>query len=131
MGFPKGVSDDNQQSLFDWSVSFLTDTGSESPLSPVSTLTWTMPTTAKGFRAAIVLGIPTGPSGTVGRVLYRTRNYSDDYVYQGDNRLFEVGRVYNNVDDIFFDATLTSELVVPAPTVPTVGLPAPRARFSA
>ena len=131
MGFPKGESNDNQQSLFDWSVSFLTDTGSESPLSPVSTLTWTMPTTAKGFRAAIVLGIPTGPPGTVGRVLYRTRNYSDDYVYQGDNRLFEVGRVYNNVDDVFFDATLTSELVVPAPTVPTVGLPAPRARFSA
>ena len=131
MGFPRGESNEDMQSLFDWSVAFLTDTGSESPLAPVSTLSWTMPVDARGFRAAIVLQVPTGPPGTVGRVLYRTRNYSDDYVYQGDNRLFEVGRIYNNCDDMYIDAALGSDLAVPAPTVPTVGLPAPRARFSA
>ena len=131
LGFPKGEADNDRQAVFDWSVSFITDTGSESPLSAPSSLSWTMPPDAKGFRAAIALSIPTGPEGTVGRVLYRTRNYSDDYVYQANNELFEVGRIYNNVDELYFDAALTSELAVPAPTVPTVGLPAPRARFSA
>ncbi len=131
MGFASQPSSNEGQALFDWSVSFITDTGSESPLSAPATLSWLMPDDAKGFRAAIALQIPTGPPGTVGRVIYRTRNYSDDYVYQGDNRLFESGRLYNNVDDLFFDAVRTNELVVPAPTVPTVGLPAPRARFSA
>lgn len=131
LGFPRGEADSDQQSLFDWSVSFITDTGSESPLSTPATLSWTMPTTAKGFRAAIALRVPTGPDGTVGRVLYRTPNYSDDYVRQGDDRLYEVGRIRNNVDDIYFDAVTTANLLVPAPTVPTVGLPAPRARFSA
>tara|TARA_R110002020_G_scaffold219942_3_gene427805 strand:+ start:425 stop:2590 length:2166 start_codon:yes stop_codon:yes gene_type:complete len=131
LGFPRGVANSDEQSVFDWSISYLTDTGSESPLSAPATLSWTMPETARGFRAAIALRVPTGPDGTVGRVLYRSRNYSDDYVYQADNRLFEVGRIYNNADDLYFDAVRTSSLIVPAPTVPTVGLPAPRARFSA
>jgi len=74
LGFPSKTTDNAGASLFDWSVSFITDTGSESPLSVRATLGWSLSDDAKGFRNAIALQIPTGPPGTVGRVIYRTRN---------------------------------------------------------
>jgi hypothetical protein len=77
------------------------------------------------------LQIPVGPEGTVARKLYRTKNYSDDYVYQGDTTLYFVDVIRNNREELFFDAVRTSNLSLPKPDLATGPLPAPRARFSA
>ena len=93
-------------SLFEWAVSFITSTGSEGPLSPVTRLTWDMPGSSAGFRAAVVLNIPIGPDGTVARKIYRTKNFSPDTISgtPGDKTLYYLDTVRENVSDIYVDA---------------------------
>lgn len=119
-----------KEALFGWSCSFITDTGSEGPLSPLSTTTWELPGNAAGFRHAIALDIPTGPAGTVARRIYRTTNFSDDYTAPGDTTLYFIDDVRNNVEEVFIDCVRTAALGAAASTVPTGPLPAPAARFS-
>ncbi len=116
---------------FGWSVSFVSDTGSEGPTSTLNSTRWELLDGAEGFRHACALDIPVGPKGTVARKLYRTSNYSEDFVNQGDTTLYFIDTIRNNVETLFFDATLTASLGQPAPIIPTGPLPAPRARFSA
>lgn len=62
----------------DWSygykVSFVSDTGSESPLSDEATLTITVEENAERGRFIAFLRLPVGPPGTVARRIYRTHN---------------------------------------------------------
>lgn len=120
-----------KEALFGWAVSFITNTGSEGPLSPLATSTWQLPPNAEGFRHAVALDIPIGPEGTVARKVYRTTNFSDDYSSPGDTTLYFIDLVRNNVEDVFFDAVRTANLGSAAPVIPTGPLPAPKARFSA
>lgn len=133
LGFANNSSATEYQNeaLFGWSVSFITNTGSEGPLSPLATSTWILPPNAAGFRHAVALDIPIGPEGTVARKIYRTTNFSDDYTSPGDTTLYFIDLVRNNVEDVFFDAVRTSNLGSEAPAIPTGPLPAPKARFSA
>jgi len=132
-------TDRDKSSIFGWSVAFISDTGSEGPSSVLSSATWSISGEtsanaadgAQGFRHACLLDIPVGPDGTVARKLYRTTNYSDDYVSQGDTTLYFLDLVRNNVEDQFFDAIATAALGQPAPDIATGPLPAPAARFSA
>lgn len=132
-------TDRDKTSIFAWSVAFISDTGSEGPSSPLASATWSIPGESTqnaadggaGWRHVCLLDIPTGPDGTVARKLYRTTNYSDDYVSQGDTTLYFLDVVRNNVETQFFDAIATASLGQPAPDIPTGPLPAPRARFSA
>ena len=133
LGFANNVGgqDGDKSSIFGYAVSFITDTGSEGPSSALSSVRWALQADAEGMRHAVALDIPTGPTGTVARKLYRTTNYSDDYTAAGDTTLYLIDIIRNNVEDLFFDATLTASLGQPAPDIPTGPLPAPRARFSA
>ncbi|MCH9716303.1 MAG: hypothetical protein K0U52_04370 [Gammaproteobacteria bacterium] len=133
LGFPGNVSggDGDKQAIFGWAVSFVSDTGSEGPTSVLGTNSWALEAGANGFRHACPVTIPTGPKGTVARKIYRTTNYSDDYVAPGDTTLYFIDVVRNNAEDLYFDAVRTSNLGQPAPEIPTGPLPAPRARFSA
>ena len=135
----KNGSDRDKSSIFGWSVSFITDTGSEGPTSSLSSATWSIlgetssggADGSEGWRHACLLDIPVGPDGTVARKLYRTTNYSDDYVFQGDTTLYFLDIVRNNIDTQHFDAIATAALGQPAPDIATGPLPAPAARFSA
>ena len=133
LGFPDNVSgaDGDKVALFGWSVAYISDTGSEGPASTLASTTWALFAGSEGWRHAVALDIPVGPTGTVARKLYRTTNYSDDYVSPGDTTLYFIDIIRNNTENIFFDAVQTTNLGQPAPLIPTGPLPAPRARFSA
>ena len=95
LGYPKSTSENSYR----WKVSFISDSGSESPMSAASdALSWTTsdsavdPTNATGWyiaptnipgefddrRQAVFLeGLPVGPVGTVARRIYRTRNLGE------------------------------------------------------
>jgi len=134
LGFATNTATHNQagdkQALFGYVVSFVTSTGSEGPASEMATISWGLPADAEGHRHAVGLRLPIGPEGTVARKLYRTKNYSNDYVYQGDTTLYSVDVIRNNAEELFFDAVRTGDLNQPRPELATGPLPAPRARFS-
>jgi len=126
-----GNQDGDRVALFAYAVSFISNTGSEGPASELASVTWGLPSDAEGHRHAVGLRLPIGPEGTVARKLYRTQNYSDDYVYQGDTTLYQLEVVRNNAEDLYFDAARPRSLNLPKPDLNTGPLPAPRARFSA
>jgi hypothetical protein len=133
LGFSNNAAgqDGDKESKYGYAMSFVTDSGSEGPVSTLSSVAWGLDAGAEGFKHATAVTIPTGPRGTVARKLYRTTNYSDDYDFPGDTRLYLVELIRNNVDTIYFDAAPTALLGQPAPDIATGPLPAPRARFSA
>ncbi|RMG57358.1 MAG: hypothetical protein D6722_25125 [Bacteroidetes bacterium] len=80
LGFAKGGS----VNRYRWKVAFISETGSVSPISAATAnLKWTTePSSTGGFyeqrRQCVYLeNMPTGPDGTVGRILYRTKNLGD------------------------------------------------------
>jgi len=116
-----------------WKVSFVSETGSESPLSASSELaSWTTPTGAslQKRQGVFLEGVPIGPAGTVARRLYRTKNLGSG-VDTASNYFF-VAEIKNNVEETYVDYTPDSFLVVPAPSASqSVMFPAPGARFAA
>jgi len=127
LGFSGG---DTKENLFAWTVSFITDTGSEGPQSLPATSSWEM-NAAKGFRYAVALDMPLGPPGVVARKIYRTQNYSEDSATPGDNTLYFAGLLLNNEEELYFDAVRTPTLGTAAPTFEVGPTPATNARFSA
>lgn len=74
-----GTATDDTTSTFSWRISFITDTGSESPLSSPQTTSWSIDdsggaNTTIGKYGVLLSDIPTGPKGTVARRIYRTKN---------------------------------------------------------
>jgi len=132
LGFTRNsASTKGNKSLYGYKVSFISDTGSESPLSPVGTVTWELNPNTSGFQYCVGLRIPRGPDGTVGRRIYRTGNYSTDV----DNPLPDfayVDDVKNNVEELFFDPYASSTRGIAEPVAGASSpFPAPRARFAA
>jgi len=133
LGFSNNVggNDGDREGLFGYSVSFISDTGSEGPSSSLASVAWALEAGAQGFRHAVCVDIPVGPKGTVARKIYRTQNYSDDWDFPGDTTLYFIELIRNNVETLYFDAVASANLGQPAPEIPTGPLPAPAARFSA
>lgn len=133
LGFADNAAgtDGAKEAIFAWSVSFISDTGSEGPTSPLASVRWALEAGAEGFKHAAYVDLPTGPKGTVARKLYRTANYSDDFDFPGDTTLYFIDIIRNNVETVYFDAVSSANLGQPAPAIATGPLPAPRARFSA
>lgn len=70
-----GLGDPDGRSAYQWYLSFITDTGSESPLSSPFFADWKPATTAaEGKYGVILADVPRGPKGTVARRIYRTKN---------------------------------------------------------
>lgn len=63
-------------SVYSYRMSFIMDSGSESPLSAPAFVTWTIPADAAAERrfGIFVNDIPIGPKGCVARRIYRTKN---------------------------------------------------------
>ena len=102
-----GNGDDN---AFRYRVSFITRTGSESPMSDSSEVTWT--NAAAGYTQGVFINdLPIGPPGTVKRRIYRTKNIVD-YKGSGDVLYYHVTEVEENVSkthlDIIPDTMLTT-----------------------
>jgi hypothetical protein len=75
-----GNTDNGDWSHYRYKVSFVSDTGSESPLSDGQATTWKVENTDQdNFKAGIVLDdIPTGDSNVVARRIYRTKNLENN-----------------------------------------------------
>lgn len=130
MGFSLG-SGTNIGATINIAVSYVTDTGSEGPLSDIGSVSWELPSGAAGFWYAFASSIPTGPAGTAARKIYRTKNLHEDSPDAGDDQLYFTTLIRNNSDLLHIEAVRPVNLISPASVVPTGIMPAPRARFSA
>lgn len=110
-----GDKDDDQVSHYRYKVTFITDTGSESPLSGAAQVSWRQ--TSQGNTYPVYFQyLPQGPVGTVARRIYRTKclkGMRSDNV--GEN-YYLVAQVNENVSRNYMDVTPDDLLVVPAPT---------------
>jgi hypothetical protein len=118
-GLGGDVADDENR--YRWRYSWLFEDGSESPLSPVSEdVAWTTAGSGASWNAmrmvAYLDGIEPGPVGTVGRIVYRTRNLIDWNNQDGADELFyRVGLIPNNSERSFYDHLADSQLGSLAP----------------
>lgn len=129
IGFAKDIGGDPVTSRYSHQISFVSDTGSEGPLSATSTKAWE----TKGnnrYRYAMVLQIPTGPPGTLARRLYRSRNYSDDTNIENQSERYHVLDIPNNGEEYVVDGYQQAGLGALAPT-DLIDFPSARARFAA
>lgn len=129
-----GLGDPTQGSInfYSYRVTYVTDTGSESPLSDPANVSWqlytdaTFPADTEAARiegaaanarkyAVMLQGLEPGPDGTVARRIYRTKNKKDGLSGAGDS-YYLVGQINDNTTRQYLDATPDNELVVPAPT---------------
>ena len=133
LGFARNnAASPNLTATYDYCVSFISDTGSESAISAPGSVSWELQANVSGFHYCVALRIPTGPPGTVGRRIYRSKNYSDDSATPGDTILYFVDDIRNNIDELFFDPYPSVALGAQAPSQALASVfPAPRARFCA
>lgn len=117
---------------YDYKISFVTDTGSESPLSDRATVTWTISTAsssamtgsyrpsrtdyAEGKYGVMISDLPIGPKGTVARRLYRTRNRKDGLGGAGEI-YYLVAQIDNNSENQYIDIMPDQDLITEAPSV--------------
>lgn len=133
-----GFTEDDSKNAYRWRVSWVSETGSESPMSPESGLmTWE---TLKGGtaeynnkRQAIYLDdLPIGPDGTVARRLYRTKNLGKGASSDAAAFYYFVSEIKNNTEQSYVDYMPDQFLVTLAPsTSSSVIFPCPGARFAA
>lgn len=125
---PPIVPRDNE---FAYSCSFVSDTGSVSPLSAPAEVAWTqsgLPATP--YYYGVGLRLPLGPPGTVARLVYRSLNHAPDAPAEGDTSRYFCLQVRNNVDELVLDTYRILGASEPEP-FESVPMPAPRARFAA
>lgn len=96
------------QNAYRYRYTWVTDTGSESPLSEESPIiAWTGGAVVGGgnygYRyGMLITGIQPGPNGTLKRRIYRTRNLGETQVY-GDATYYFLGEIPNNYEVAYTD----------------------------
>jgi len=101
---------------FYYRVSYITNTGSESPMSEPVIADWGFEDEDERYRYGVMLrDIPTGPRGTMARRVYRTKNLNliDD---AAQAVYYFVSEIRDNVTTDFVDVVPDSDLVTLAPS---------------
>lgn len=118
LGSPAGGS----VNTYSYRQTYVTDTGSESPLSPPCTVNWTVPSgetdAAKANQrkyGVMLVGFDPGPNGTVARRIYRTKNKKDGITGAGDI-YYLVAQIDENNTTTYVDVTPDNQLTVEAPS---------------
>jgi len=117
LGDPAGGS----VNTFSYRQSFVSDTGSESPLSTGGTVAWTIPTgvpeagNQKKY-GVMLTGIEPGPNNTVARRIYRTKNKKDGIGGAGDIYYLLIQLDENNTTS-YLDVAPDNQLTIEAPSV--------------
>lgn len=123
-----GLGDPTKGSVnfYSYKSTFVTDTGSESPLSGTANVSWIINTDAMAAGGAteananarkygvMLNGLEPGPDGTVKRLIYRTKNKKDGITGAGDN-YFLCGEIRDNTTRQFLDVKPDNDLVISAP----------------
>ena len=120
----------DDESEYSYKVSFVNEAGSESPLSgPSNIVTYKAVSVTRGGtsgvpQTGIIVDIPVGPSGTIARRIYRTKNAGSTY--------FFVAQVSENASLVYTDFRNDSQLGSEAPLPSeSIVMPSPAAKFSA
>jgi len=118
---PVGIGDteDGDRNQFAYKMSFLSDTGSESPMGLQSQVDWTNTGTYKDRRGVMLNEVPTGEKGIVARRIYRTKNMrSGQARTTGNEQLYYlVKQIDDNSTTEFIDVIPDAALVTPAPSL--------------
>ena len=127
-----GTPEKGDVNRYDYKISFVTDTGSESPLSDRATVEWTISSEssstmtgayrpartdyAEGKYGVMISDLPVGPKGTVARRLYRTRNRKDGLGGAGEI-YYLVAQIDNNSENQYIDVMPDQDLITEAPSI--------------
>ncbi len=125
-----GFKTSSKKNSYKWKVAYISNTGSESPISSASnTIEWTTPSSGFGFN--LTVEIPLGENDIVARRIYRTKNFSSDTTNSGDVYYF-VKDIPNNTETFFIDDTPDVALgsVMPDESSSII-FPAPQFRYMA
>lgn len=119
VGFPEeaafGLTESGDTGTFAWNyvVSFVSDTGSEGPLSSPATLCFDISASNRAGRYVAFLELPIGPAGTVARRVYRTHQLAAGS--DGAGKFYLVDQIDDNASVDFTDHVPDSYLVSAAP----------------
>lgn len=115
-GVGLGNPEASEQSYYRYKISFISDTGSESPLSDFSQVGWF--NTADGLTyATFIQHLPMGPPGTVARRIYRTKNLQSLRTDLIEDIYYFVDQIDENVSRNYYDVKSDQLLVIRAPEV--------------
>ena len=117
-GLGLGFTADDKVNTYGYCVSFITDTGSESPLSQINYINWTNAADNNFLGYSVLLNIPQGPPGTVARRIYRTKTLGDvrNETLVDGAQLFYLKQVNDNTTKNFVDTIPDDILLTPAPS---------------
>jgi hypothetical protein len=113
-----GIGDPGELNTYRYKISFIRDTGSESPLSNAIEVEWTVPAFENDdFEkyGVYLQNIPVGPPGTVARVIYRTKNLRDFSLDSGEAQFYFVDQINDNVSTNYMDIKPDNLLLLFAP----------------
>jgi len=95
-----------------YKISFITDTGSESPLSSLSSVSWETVQDAERKFGIMLKNLPVGGDGVVARRIYRTKNQkTPEDAGAADSTYFYVNQINDNSTTMFIDVISDSSLV--------------------
>ena len=117
-----GDPSEAKQNTFDYKMTFITDTGSESPLSTPNGLSWECDASASTQQrfGVVIKNFPTGPAdgGVVARRLYRTKNQKlPELSGAAEAQYYLVKQINDNSTDFLIDVIPDAELVDSAPSI--------------
>jgi hypothetical protein len=108
---------------YSYRITYVTNTGSESPLSATASISWEIPT-GEGADVApnqkkygvMLVGLEPGQNGVVARRIYRTKNKKNGITGAGDIFYF-VGQIDDNNTTAYLDVVPDNQLTTTAPSV--------------
>ena len=114
-GFGMGIQEVNKVNRFRYKVLFVSDTGSESPISLASTsVSWTTQVFATiSYTYAVAIEIPIGGNNVVARKIYRTKNLGPSL--ENDETYYYLETIRNNTETLYYDYTRGKGLGSQAP----------------
>lgn len=120
-GAGMGTSGDSDNNWYGYRMTFVTDTGSESPLSAPVYISWTNQAENQDENGADMLAsvflnnIPVGPPGTVARRIYRTKTLKSLQNQTIDPTFYFLKQISNNTTKNYIDITPDTVLSTAAP----------------
>lgn len=115
-----GIGDPSKNNFnnVSYKMTFISDTGSESPLSAPSALSWECVLDGEQKFGILLKHLPVGVDGTVARRIYRTKNMkTPEASGAADATYYFVNQVNDNATKQFIDVVADTSLVDTAPSI--------------
>jgi len=108
---------DDKTNNYRYRISFISDTGSESPLSTDAQVAWTNNTPSGNRTYAVFIDtLPIGPPGTVARRIYRTKSLGDLRNDAKDQEFYLITQINDNCTLNYLDVVPDDLLTIVAPS---------------